>query len=202
MKRIAATDGGTYYHFRALREPPYACYFTRLIDIRALRDDDLADVDVLVVTCRTHAGKLRAAAPGLLRFLGGGGTVVAMGETQAHTWLPGVRWTYRPADFWWWLSPGADSGLRLVAPAHPLFAGMTLAEATWHYHGVFDPPLGARSIIDHAAGGSVLYDDDATTAGRLIVTSLDPFYHHGSNFMPAASRFLAGFLPWLANDCA
>ena len=35
-----------------------------------------------------------------------------------------------------------------------------------------------------------------TTAGRLIVSTLDPFYHHGSNFMPATTRFLDGFLPW------
>jgi len=26
---------------------------------------------------------------------------------------------------------------------------------------------------------------------------LDPFFHHGTYFMPAATRFLDGFLPWL-----
>ena len=31
----------------------------------------------------------------------------------------------------------------------------------------------------------------------LIVTSLDPMFHVGSNFMPAAARFLERFLPWL-----
>ena len=31
---------------------------------------------------------------------------------------------------------------------------------------------------------------------RLIVSTLDPFYHHGSNFMPATTKFLDGFLPW------
>jgi|TARA_R100000908_G_C3643589_1_gene78648 hypothetical protein len=45
--------------------------------------------------------------------------------------------------------------------------------------------------------GSVLYDDTVTTPGRMIVTTLDPMYHHGSHFMPATTRFLDGFLPWL-----
>lgn len=30
----------------------------------------------------------------------------------------------------------------------------------------------------------------------MIVTTLDPFYHTGSYFMPAAQRFLAGLLDW------
>lgn len=29
----------------------------------------------------------------------------------------------------------------------------------------------------------------------MIVTSLDPVYHHGSRFMPATTRFLDRFLP-------
>ena len=58
-------------------------------------------------------------------------------------------------------------------------------------------PEGATSLIDVAGTGSVLYDDCATTPGRMIVTALDPMYHHGSHFMPATTRFLDGFLPWL-----
>jgi hypothetical protein len=43
----------------------------------------------------------------------------------------------------------------------------------------------------------ILYVDEVTTKGRMVVTSLDPFYHHGSHFMPATTRFLDGFLPWV-----
>lgn len=44
--------------------------------------------------------------------------------------------------------------------------------------------------------GCLLYDDRVSAPGRLIVSTLDPFYHHGSHFMPATTRFLDGFLAW------
>ena len=44
----------------------------------------------------------------------------------------------------------------------------------------------------------ILYIDEVTMSGRMIVTSLDPFYHHASHFMPATARFLDGFLPHFA----
>ena len=59
------------------------------------------------------------------------------------------------------------------------------------------PPEGAEILIRDADGLPLLYVDAVSTAGRMIVTSLDPCYHHGSHFMPATTRFLAGFLPSL-----
>jgi hypothetical protein len=52
-------------------------------------------------------------------------------------------------------------------------------------------------LRDDASGRAVLYEDRVSTPGRLIAMSLDPFYHHGCNFMPATTRFLERFLPWL-----
>lgn len=126
--------------------------------------------------------------------------MVAMGETQPHTWLSGVRWDWRPTNFWWWKQQGADPGYVVGDPLHPLFSFVTLADATWHYHGVLTPPIGARSLIELENGaGCLLYEDLVSTPGRLVVTTLDPFFHHGSHFMPTATRFLDGFLPWLAS---
>ncbi|WP_395021680.1 hypothetical protein [Dongia sp.] len=50
------------------------------------------------------------------------------------------------------------------------------------------------------SGQPILYIDQVSTAGRIVLTSLDPFYHHGSYFMPAATRFLDGFLPWMREE--
>ena len=44
----------------------------------------------------------------------------------------------------------------------------------------------------------MLYVDEVSTPGTLVVTTLDPMSHFGSYFMPATERFLDGFLPWLA----
>lgn len=197
--RIFAIDGGTYFHHHALRGPRYRDCFDRLIDIRVLLEADLAQCDVLVVTCRSHPGKLREARATFERFLAHGGTVVAMGETQSHTWLPGFEWSYRPTNFWWWREPGAEAGYETRSPTHAFFTHLKLADTVWHYHGVLQPPAHAQRLIDlqHDAG-CLLFEDTVTTAGRMIVTTLDPFFHHGSHFMPATTRFLDGFMPWLA----
>ncbi|MFY3628061.1 hypothetical protein ACOTFH_15645 [Achromobacter xylosoxidans] len=194
---IAALDAGTYYHHRTFHTPELTPYLDRFIYLPELDDAALADCDALIVSCRTHPDLLVPHRARFARFLASGRTLVAMGETGSHRWLDGVHWTDCEVNFWWWKTPGADSGLRLAQPAHLLFSHLTLADATWHQHGTFTPPPGAVSLIDKAGAGSVLYEDRHSTAGRLIVTSLDPMYHHGSYFMPAASRFLRGFLPWL-----
>ncbi|WP_232625625.1 hypothetical protein [Achromobacter deleyi] len=194
---VAALDAGTYYHHRTFHTPELMPYLDRHLYLPELDDAALAGCDALIVSCRTNPDLLVPHRERFARFLAAGKTLVAMGETGAHRWLDGVRWTDCEVNFWWWKTPGADSGLRLAHPAHPLFSHLTLADATWHQHGTFTPPPGARSLIDKAGAGSVLYEDRHSTPGRLIVTSLDPMYHHGSYFMPAASRFLRGFLPWL-----
>jgi hypothetical protein len=198
MTKLAALDGGTYFHKRALHGERFGGYFDALIDIRELATANLAAYDVLIVTDRTHPGKLREAQARLHGFLAKGGTLVVMGETQPHTWLPYVKWHYRPTNFWWWREPGADSGLVASAPAHPLFRYITLADATWHYHGVLEAPAGATPLIElKNQTGCLLYEDRVSTDGALVVTTLDPFYHYGSYFMPVTERFLEGFLAWI-----
>lgn len=196
--RIAAIDAGTYWHHRSLREPPFASRLDRLIYAPEIGRSDLTGIDVLLVTCRTDPDLLVPHRARIAAFLDGGGTVAAMGETGAERWLPGVDWTPGETNFWWWLTPGADSGVRIAAPDHALWRHLPPADVVWHHHGFLRPPPGAVSLVEAVGEGSLLYDDTATTAGRMIVTTLDPFYHHGSHFMPATTRFLHGFLPWLA----
>lgn len=83
----------------------------------------------------------------------------------------------------------------MVAPGHPLMARIGKPEVTWRLHGHFDPPEGAEVLATDRDGLALFYVDDVSTPGRLVVTSLDPIYHHGSHFMPATTRFLDRFLP-------
>jgi hypothetical protein len=199
---LAAVDGGTGFHHHSLKRPPFAPFFDELIYARELGAADLDRYAALIVTCRMNADLIEPHRDKLAAFVAGGGMLVAMGDTDAHRWLPGGGdWHYAPTNYWWWLEKGADSGLRLRAPDHALFRFMTLSDATWHQHGYFVPPPGAVSLIDIEGAGSILYDDRVTLApGRIIATTLDPFAHHGTFFMPAATRFLRGFLPWLCSE--
>lgn len=198
--RIAAVDGGTYYHHVTLNDARFKGYIDRVIYAPDLPDACLANVDILFVSSRQDAALMVAAKDRIKEFLDAGKTVVALGETQPESWLPNVRWQPREVNFWWWLTPGADSHLRNVNADHGLWQHISLPDATWHQHGFFIPPPGAASVIDHAHGGSIFYEDRVSTPGRMILTTLDPCYHHGSHFMPATTRFLSGFLPWLTSE--
>ncbi|ADZ71206.1 hypothetical protein [Polymorphum gilvum] len=196
MATIAALDSGTYYHHRSLHEPRYRAFFDEIVYVRDLERTDLAAFDIVLVSCRTDPYVLIPRKDQFRRFLDGGGTVVAMGSTGQPAWLPNVVWHDTPTNFWWW-KEGGSLGLEVATPDHPLFGHITLADATWHHHGHFDVPDGAVSLIDVAGRGSVLYEDHVSTPGCMMITALDPMYHHGSHFMPATTRFLDGFLPYL-----
>lgn len=207
MRRMAATHAGTYYHRAALEErAPMRDVDIRLIDAPGLARADLRGLDLLILTDRTPAVHIRRAAPRLLSFARKGGRLIVFGENGDYGWIPGLRWTHRPTNYWWWLT-GDDQGLRIDAPDHSLFAFLGVADLTWHFHGTFAPPPGARRLVSVPGrdggrddGREALMVDIPLGAGSILATTLDPFYHHGSYFMPATTRFLEGFARWLKAD--
>lgn len=203
MRRLGALYGGSAAHHRALTEPKYARWLAGTVYLPDLATADLDGYDGVIVPERIHAGKLEAGRHRLVEVLDRGGTVVIFGEqsvygAQPTGWLPGIDWEHRPTNFWWWLEPGASSPLVAHHPDHDLWHHLALPAVTWHYHGVFRPPPGAVTLISATDGGAVLYLDQVSTPGTLVVAALDPMSHYGSYFMPATERFLDAFLPWLA----
>lgn len=195
-KRLAVLYAGSAFQHRTLNEPKYRRDIDEIVYLLDLPDVDLARFDALLIPDRMHHERLAESKDQIVEYLNRGGNVIALGE-QPNAWLPGVRWEHRPTNFWWWLDPNTPSGLVLDAPDHSLFRYITLADATWHQHGVFWPPDGADVLISMEDGGAVLYVDRVSTPGTLVVTCLDPIAHFGSYFMPATERFLDGFLPWV-----
>lgn len=194
--RLIAVSCGTFYHIETLegyRAPDVWDMVCPPEDIAAT----LHPGDTLFVPCRSPAQRLIAQAEAIRTHLERGGTVVAMGESQSQLWLPNISFIPRPTNWWWWLDPDADLGVRIIAPKHPLVARLGTEEVSWHLHGHFDPPKGAEVLLADENELALLYVDTVTTPGRCVVTSLDPCYHHGSHFMPATTGFLAEFLPAL-----
>lgn len=201
--RFVAVYGGSAAHHRALHEPKYAKWLAGSIYLPEFPEADLSGYDGVIVPERLHRRLQEAIRPRLVEVLERGGTVVLFGDQtvyaeQPRGWLPGIDWEHRPTNYWWWTEPGATSGLRAHHPEHPLWRCISLRDATWHQHGVFHPPTGAEVLISTDDGAAVLYVDEVSNPGTLVVTSLDPMSHYGSYFMPATERFLDGFLPWLA----
>lgn len=204
---LAVLDGGTFYHHEAIHGSRYRAFFDHVIYARELTPRDLDGVDFLIVPDRINPDLLRARRQTLIDFADAGKTLAVFGENEAETWLPGAAWASRPTNFWWWLEPGARPPHRLLDPGHALFEAVSFENTIWHFHGVLTPPAGARPLIDVPAdgdypGGALLYEDNVTVRGRIFVATLDPFYHHGSGFMPATTRFLDGFLPWAQQQAA
>lgn len=197
---LGAVHGGSAQHHRTLTAPQYARHLTGgLIYLPDLADTDLTGLAGLVIPERLHRGLLNQAAGRVRELLDAGGTVIAFsGGEPIPEFLPGVRWEHRPTNYWWWLEPDAELGLRAPNPDHPLLDQLSLRDCTWHYHGVLDPPEGAEVLVTLGSGEALLYVDQVTTPGTLIVATLDPISHYGSYFMPATERFLDGFLPWAA----
>ncbi|WP_430469766.1 hypothetical protein [Thalassospira lucentensis] len=199
MGKLAIIDTGTYYHHRVIHEDRFGHFFDQAIYIRDLCKTDLSAITTLIVPCRTDPAHLVAHRKLFADFLNDGKTVVAMGSTGPDKWLDDINWRFTPTNFWWW-KEGGSLNLEIAEPEHSLFDYVKLADATWHHHGLLTPPAGATSLINANKAGSIFYDDRVTSPGRKIVTTLDPMYHHGNHFMPATSRFLDGFLPWLKSQ--
>lgn len=127
---LAALHPGASYHCEALERPRYGGLFDRLIRPEGLDDASLAGADTLLVPCRTSPRRMAPHRDRLVAFLRGGGTLVAMGETFQDLWLPEVRLVPVETNYWWWLAAGADLGVRVVAPHHPLMAGLTTTDVS------------------------------------------------------------------------
>ncbi len=195
---LATLHPGASFHHETLDGPRYRDLFARRIRPEALSAGPLIDVRVLFVPCRTNPLRLAKHWPLLAAFLSAGGTLIAMGETFQDEWIPGVSFHPVETNFWWWREPGAELGVSVAIPDHPLLEGIGKKEVTWHLHGWYDLPPGAEAMVTDREGRAIVYEDRTSFGGRLIVTSLDPCFHHGSHFMPATTLFLDRFLPNLS----
>ncbi len=200
--RIGVLHGGASYHLRTLADPRVARHVDQPLYLPDLEPAALDGIDVLLVCDRVHPELLRRRAVDVLGVARRGGTLAVLGEVHAERWIPGLSLEPRPTNFLWWRT-GDDPGIRPRSPEHPLWSRLRARDVTWHFHGLLHPPPGATPLVvveeDGRDAGAILYEDRATTRGRLLITTMDPTYHHGSNFMPAASGFLLGLLDWLAN---
>ena len=196
---IGFAHTGTGSQLKTLADPalrPYRLADLYLPDATAA---DFAALDVLLVADRSHPRMLLEHAAAMRAVAERGGTLVVFGENSAQEWLPGLQWQARPTNFWWWRT-GEDSGMRRRSPEHPVWEHLSERAVIWHHHGVFQLPEGAVPLVtleeDGAKAGVTTFLDESTTPGAILVTTMDPCYHHGAGFMPGATQLLYCVLRW------
>ena len=194
---LIALDAGAAYHHFTFTDPALSAFFDEVVYLDDLCDAHLQRADAILVPCRTPAHRLRRWRDDLLRFAEQGGVLIVMGETQPDAWLMPLPTEPVATNYWWWLKGEDGLDLKPADENHDLFQYVSPADCRWHLHALHSPPQGHRSILNHASGQSVLFEGPLGRNGYLILTSLDPIYHHGSFFMPATTAFLTGFLPWV-----
>lgn len=195
--RVAILNCGAGFQIEAIEGPRYAAYFTTVLRPEALTLDDLLAHDVFIIPCHTPVHRILPHRDKLLAFLDAGKTLVSTGRSKHEQFLPNISFEPCPTNFWWWTIPGETLGTEIAKPEHSLFNFIDLKALTWHLHGFYDVPEGAEVLAVGPTGKPFFYIDDVTTKGRMVITSLDPFSHHGRHFMPSATRLLDGLLPWL-----
>ncbi len=200
MNKLAVLDSGTGYHIVSLHGV-FAPYFHRVIYLPRLSAQDLEGVRVLIIPCASSLEQLMAKKEIFTQFLARGGVLFVGGRNAPERWLDGIKAVKLPFNYWWWLDERARIDLKCHAPDYGLFKYERFENCLWHYHGGYELPRGAQNIIAHeGTGESVFFDCNGFGGGRLILTSLDPFYHHGSFFMPNATKLLRALLEFLTKD--
>lgn len=194
---ILAIQPGASYHIESLEAERFSHYFDKILRPEELDSVLLEKYSVLIVPCRTPADRMIPHKELLLSYLDKGGTIVTTGESHSELWLPSVKFHEQDTNYWWWLEKDGDLGVSVAKPEHSLFKYIDKQALTWHLHGWFEVPDGVEVLAVNAEEKPILYIDEATTNGKMVITSLDPFYHHGSRFMPSSTSFLDGFLPWV-----
>lgn len=200
-KRIAYIHWGNSWQLRSFQD--FRHYLDDLIYIHDLPKVDLSAYAAVVMPDAMDPAVSRAHARQLNAYLHGGGFLVVCLQGHAD-WLdiPGLTWTPGNCRNWLWWTKGEPLEVRLSNPHHPITESLPLSHMSWHWGGTYTVPEGARSIVEVDDGGGSLFLDFPSLpgGGRLMLATLDPHSHNGQRFMPATTRFLQAFYPWLNRE--
>ncbi len=165
----------------------FAAYRHRLADVvDTWHGAALPEADVVWVPEGIPRRRLAALTPALEAVLDRGGAVLLFGDHQAG-WPAHARWTFRPA--------GGAGQTKIGAAWRNTQVGA--AAAALHHHGVLAPPTGAEVLLATPDGAAVAYLDRTSTAGTMLVSTIDPLAHFGHTGAPNAARFLDELLRWV-----
>ncbi len=200
-KRIAYIHWGNSWQLRSFQD--FDHYVDDLIYIHDLPRFDLSAYAAVIMPDAMDAAAPLPHRQQLNAYLKGGGFLVV--SLQGHAdWLdiPGLEWAPGNCRDWLWWTKGEQLEVSFTQPLHPITDSIPLSHMSWHWGGSYNVPEGARSILEIDGGRGSLFLDFPSLpgGGRLLLSTLDPHSHNGQRFMPATTRFLQSFYPWLNRE--
>lgn len=157
-------------------------------------DLDLRDTDVLIVPNGSdHVAMLRVKDQ-VRAFLGGGGTLFCF-DGWFTDWIPGNRWVHDNSK------KTIDVRYTVRTDRYGLFDGVDLDDlqfnhgiSGWWACGYIEPAPGADVVLEDTWQRPMIVLDEATTAGRMVLTASGPLGDFGQGADEEGS-FTLGDLP-------
>lgn len=204
MKNIGFVTSGDGAQLQCYQD--YKAHIDEEIYLRFLDRVDLTAFKAIVVPDFSNQDLLRRHARQLNDYLAQGGFLIVFEPNRMDEWLDvvPVQWFSRETEDWkWWMRPGGRMEAYQPNPSHSMARAIPLADMCWHFFGAFRFPERATPILNlDKDEGCLMFDLPVDGGGRLIASTIDPHTHHGRRFMPATTRFLNRFYPWLKAEAA
>ncbi len=202
MKDIGFVTSGDGAQLKCYAD--YSAYLDDRIYLWALNRTDLTNYRAVVIPDFSNQVQLKKHARQINDYLAGGGFLIVFEPNRMDRWLDvvAVPWFERETENWkWWMVTGGRLEVYQPEPKHSMAQAIGLDAMSWHFSGAFRFADGAVPILNlDNDEGCIMYDQHLPGGGRLIASTLDPHTHHGRGFMPATTRFLNGFYPWLKSE--
>lgn len=203
MQRIGYLTWGNAAQLRSFQD--FAPLLDDMIYLRDLPATDLSVYGAIVVPDVMDCAQLATHARQLNNYVRGGGFLIVFACRGVENWIDVVDLKFQPSharDWLWWSKPNPYLEIHQPEPRHPICDSISLRDMSWHWMGSYEKHPDAHHILNLDDDSLTLFMDfqNLEGGGRLMVTSLDPFGHNGERFMPATTRFLENFFPWLNRE--
>lgn len=199
MKDIGFITSGDGAQLKCYQD--YTAHIDDQIYLRMLDQTDLSQYRCIVIPDFSNQKLLIRHARQINDYVANGGFLIVFEPNRMDQWLEVVKvpWFERETEDWkWWMKPGGRLEVYQPPSRHSMTEAVALPAMCWHFFGAFRFTKGATPILNlDNDEGCIMYDQPLANGGRLIASTLDPHTHHGRGFMPATTRFLNGFYPWL-----
>lgn len=183
-RKIAGLYSGVHFQRAFYEDAEFAESFA-VLPVWELAAANLSDYSALWVPRESNQSELLRQRGKLVQYLEDGGTIVCFEEVN-QPWLPVGSWAQRPVSL-----------ETVEVTSHPLVAGLTREQVGWHSHGAYEPYSEAEVLVHDGRGAAMLFLDERSFAGRLLVGTMDPDCHAG--FGTETTRpLLRRILGWIA----